>query len=86
MRGRPKEPVIEPKPLKFTRIYEDDETIETWIYDLKKWDRGPIEVNIKYKPGAEKNIKSRIKENKQQKKIARQMKKINERSSTKIKS
>lgn len=65
------------KERKFTRVYEDDETIETWIYDLDVFDRGPIEVNIEYKENAEKEIKKRAKEVKQQKKIARQMKKIN---------
>lgn len=70
--------VKENKPLKFTRVYEDDEIIETWKFDLKKFDKGPIEVDIKYKAGAEKAIKLRAKEAKQQKKTARQMKKINE--------
>ena len=62
---------------KFTRVYEDEDTIETWTFDLDKFKRGPIEVDIKYKPGAEKRIKQRVKEAKQQKKIARQMNKIN---------
>jgi hypothetical protein len=61
----------------FTRVYEDDETIETWTFDLDKFDKGPISVDIKYKAGAEKQIKSRAKEEKQIKKTARQMKKIN---------
>jgi hypothetical protein len=65
---------------KFTRVYEDEDTIETWYYNLDKFDRGPIEVDIKYKTGAEKRIKTRAKEVKQQKKTARQMKKINNRN------
>ena len=67
------------KETKFTRVYEDDETIETWTFDLDKFDKGPISVDIKYKVGADKAIKLRAKEAKQQKKIARQMKKINNR-------
>jgi hypothetical protein len=68
------------KDRKFTRVYEDDETIETWIFDLDKFDKGPISVDIKYKAGAEKKIKARAKDNKQVKKIARQMKKINNKN------
>ena len=67
----------ESKPTKFTRTYEDELTIETWKYDLKKFSNGPIEVDIKYKAGAEKVLKQQAKEVKQQKKIERQMKKIN---------
>jgi hypothetical protein len=65
---------------KFTRVYEDEDTIETWVYDLDKFDKGPISVEIKYKAGAEKRIKQRAKDTTQQKKIARQMKKINNRN------
>jgi hypothetical protein len=68
------------KETKFTRVYEDDETIETWTFDLDKFDKGPISVDIKYKAGADKAIKLRAKEAKQEKKIARQMKKINNRN------
>ena len=75
-RGRPKEMQAEPTPTKFIRIYEDDETIETWKFDTNKFSRGPIEVDIKYKAGSEKAIKARQKEVKQIKKTARQMKKI----------
>jgi hypothetical protein len=75
-RGRPKEIVIEPAPRKFTKVYEDEYTIETWIYNLDKH-HGPISVDIKYKPGAEKAIKQNVKNAKQEKKTARQMKKIN---------
>ena len=75
-RGRPKETVIEPSPRKFTKVYEDEYAIETWTYDLDIH-RGPINVDIKYKTGAEKAIKLRAKEAKQEKRTARQMKKIN---------
>lgn len=79
-RGRPKEIIHEPLPTKFTRVYEDEYTIETWKFDLKKFDKGPIEVDIKYKAGAEKALKLKAKEVKQQKKIERQMKKINNKN------
>ena len=65
------------KERKFTRVYEDEDTIETWTFDLDIFDRGPISTEIKYKAGAEKRIKQRAKEAKQVKKAARQMKKIN---------
>jgi hypothetical protein len=76
MRGRPKEIIDEPKPTKFERRYEDEDSVEIWKFDLKKFDKGPIEVNITYKAGAEKRLKQRAKDAKQAKKIARQMKKI----------
>ena len=79
MRGRPKEIVTEPSPRKFTKVYEDEDMIETWTYDLDKH-HGPLSVDIKYRAGAEKAIKQRAKEAKQEKKTARQMKKINERN------
>ena len=66
--------------MKFERKYEDDDTIEIWKFDLEKFSNGPIEVDIKYKNGAEKRIKQRAKEAKQEKKIARQMNKINNRN------
>jgi len=78
MRGRPKEIVIEPSPRKFTKVYEDEYAVETWTYDLNKH-HGPMSVEIKYKPGAEKAIKQNAKNAKQEKKTARQMKKINNR-------
>jgi len=77
MRGRPKEQLPQEQPRRFTRIYEDEDAIETWFYDLDQFDRGPIEVDIKYKTGAEKRLKQQAKETKQAKKIARQMNKIN---------
>ena len=78
MRGRPKEIVIESSPRKFTKVYEDEYAVETWTYDLNKH-HGPMSVEIKYKPGAEKAIKQNAKNAKQEKKTARQMKKINNR-------
>jgi ribosomal protein S8 len=79
MRGRPKETPTEPyPPRKFTRVYEDEDMIETWTYNLDRRS-GPLSVEIKYKTGAEKAIKQRAKEAKQEKKTARQMKKINNR-------
>ena len=66
--------------MKFQRKYEDEDTIETWMFDLEKFKHGPIEVDIKYKAGAEKRIKVHAKEAKQEKKIARQMKKINNKN------
>jgi len=69
-RGRPKEIIHEPPPTKFSRVYEDEYAIETWNFDLKKFDKGPIEVDIKYKAGAEKALKLIAKEAKQQKKIS----------------
>jgi len=79
-RGRPA--AIEPveAPRKYTRIYEDEYAIETWSFDVDKFSRGPISVEIKYKTGAEKAIKQNAKQVKQDKKTARQMKKINERN------
>jgi hypothetical protein len=65
---------------KFTRVYEDEDTTEIWTFDLDKFIRGPISVEIKYKAGAEKRIKQRAKDTKQEKRTARQMKKINNRN------
>jgi hypothetical protein len=78
-RGRPKEIAQEPTLRKFTRVYEDDETIETWTFDLDKFERGPINVDIKYKNGLDKpkNWNKKAKEAKDQRRIGRQMKKIN---------
>jgi hypothetical protein len=82
-RGRPKEIINEQPPRKFIRVYEDELTTETWKFDLDKFANGPIEVDIKYKTGAEKTLKLRAKEAKQEKKIAKQMKKINEKQNGK---
>jgi hypothetical protein len=41
----------EDKPTKFERVYEDEDTISIWKYDLTKSTTGPFEVEIKYKRG-----------------------------------
>lgn len=41
----------EQKPDKFERIYEDDESISIWKYNLKKNPYGPVEVEYKWKKG-----------------------------------
>ena len=79
-RGRPAAIIQEEAPRKFTRVYEDEYAVETWTFDIDKFRNGPIQVDIKYKAGAEKAIKLNAKNNKQEKKSARQMKKINERN------
>jgi len=79
-RGRPAAIIQEEAPRKYTRIYEDEYAIETWTFDIDKFRNGPILVEIKYKAGAEKAIKLNAKNNKQEKKASRQMKKINERN------
>ncbi len=79
-RGRPAAIIQEEAPRKFTRVYEDEYAVETWSFDIDKFRNGPILVEIKYKAGAEKAIKLNAKNNKQEKKSARQMKKINERN------
>ena len=66
--------------MKFQRVYEDELTTETWTFDTDKFRNGPISVDIKYKAGAEKAMKLQAKQAKQEKKTARQMKKINERN------
>jgi len=79
-RGRPAAIIQEEAPRKFTRVYEDEYAVETWTFDIDKFRNGPIQVDIKYKAGAEKAIKLNAKNNKQEKKAERQMKKINERN------
>lgn len=75
-RGRPKQTPVEEQLTKFSRVYEDDFTIRTWRYDLDITDRGPVEVSITYKPGAEQAQKQIAKEAKEAKRIRNQMKKI----------
>ncbi len=79
-RGRPATIIQEEAPRKYTRVYEDEYAIETWSFDIDKFRNGPIQVDIKYKAGAEKAIKLNAKQSKIDKKSARQMKKINERN------
>jgi hypothetical protein len=78
-RGRPATIIQEPTLRKFNRLYEDEDSTSIWSFDLDKFDKGPISVEIKYKVGAEKSIKMRAIEAKQIKKTERQMKKINNR-------
>ena len=61
-------------------MYEDDQTIETWIYDLTKSLSGPVEVNIRYKNGIDKKWNKIQEENKKEKSTARKMKKINNKN------
>lgn len=70
---------------KFTRTYEDDETIETWMFDLDKFSRGPVHVDIKYKNGLDKpkQWNKRLKDAKNERRVERQMKKINENTRVK---
>ena len=76
-RGRPAI-IVQEEPLrKYTRVFEDEYAVETWTYNLDKFRNGPILVEIKYKAGAEKAMKQNAKQVKQEKKTARQMKKIN---------
>ena len=49
--ARPKtiKPTPSENPNKYTRIYEDEESIVTWTYNLNIFSNGPISVEIKYK-------------------------------------
>lgn len=84
-RGRPKEPEVVVAPRKYTKVYEDEDTIETWTYDLNKFERGPVLVEIKYKNGLDKskNWNKLAKQAKDDRRSSRQMKKINENNNTK---
>ena len=42
---------VESKPTKFERVYEDEDSISIWKYDLDKHPYGPILTEIKYKRG-----------------------------------
>lgn len=41
--------IPETKTTKFERIYEDENSISVWKYDLNKQQYGPVDVEIKYK-------------------------------------
>jgi hypothetical protein len=81
-RGRPKKIQIENdvpkvgKLTKFERRYEDEDTITIWKYDLLK-SNGPIDVNITYKNGSDKNWDKKQKQMKEERRIERQIKKLN---------
>ena len=81
-KGRPKEMQLEDMPRKFIRIYEDEQTTETWKYDLNK-SNGPVDVSITYKNGGDKNWAKKQKQAKEEKRAERQMKKINDRNKVK---
>jgi hypothetical protein len=68
--------------MKFQRVYEDELTTETWSFDTDKFRNGPISVDIKYKNGVDKpkNWNKIAKQAKDDRRSARQMKKINERN------
>jgi hypothetical protein len=82
-RGRKKliENIVD-KVTKFERHYEDDETTQTWKYDLTK-SNGPIEVKISYKNNIDKDWGKRAKQAKDERRIERQMNKINVKIKTK---
>ena len=81
-RGRPAAIIQEEAPRKYTRVYEDEYAIETWTFDIDKFRNGPISVDIKYKDGIDKqkNWNKIAKQSRDDKRNARQMKKINERN------
>ena len=68
--------------MKFIRTYEHETTTETWTFDTDKFRNGPISVDIKYKDGADKpkNWNKVVKQGKDDRRNARQMKQINERN------
>jgi len=68
--------------MKFQRVYEHEDTTETWTFDTDRFRNGPISVDIKYKNGADKpkNWNALAKQAKNDRRNARQMKKINERN------
>ena len=78
-RGRPKEIIQEPTPTKWERKFEDEDCTEIWKFDSKKTTKGPVEVNITYKNGIDKQVNwnKRAKESKDERRTTRQMKKIN---------
>jgi hypothetical protein len=66
--------------MKFQRVYEDENMIETWTFDTDVFKNGPISVDIKYKNGFDKKWSKIQKEAKDDRRTAREMKKINERN------
>ena len=42
-------PIQSDNPNKYTRVYEDDESITTWTFNLDIFPNGPIAVDIKHK-------------------------------------
>jgi len=84
-RGRPIESTASDIPRKFKRVYEHEDCTIIWKFDLDITDKGPIEVDIKYKNNSdsEKNWKNKAKNAKEERRINREMKKINERNNIK---
>jgi hypothetical protein len=68
--------------MKFQRTYEHEDSTEVWSFDTDKFRNGPISVDIKYKDGADKskNWNKVVKQGKDDRRSARQMKKINEKN------
>ena len=82
-RGRPPQTEDKIKPVKYDVRYENDDSTEVWKYNTKLNPTGPVEVIITYKGDAVKKWGSKLKEAKQQKKTALQMKKINQKTKKK---
>lgn len=83
-RGRPKETPIVEKPRRYQKVYEDDDSIETWVYNLDKFPNGPITVDIKYKNNYDKNWGKMQREAKRIKKETRRIKKVAENKNVKL--
>jgi hypothetical protein len=66
--------------MKFQRTYEDENMIEVWSFDTDRFANGPISVDIKYKNGFDKKWSKIQKEAKDDRRVARQIKKINEKN------
>jgi len=49
------------KPQRFEHVFEDDECISIWKYDLKKQPNGPISVEYKWKASYLKELEIRKK-------------------------
>jgi len=49
------------KKEQYQQVYEDDETVAVWTYDLTKFKNGPISVDIKYKYDPVKKVTNRQK-------------------------
>ena len=85
-RGRPKLDIVE-QPRKFTRVYEHEDSTIIWKFDLDITNKGPIDVEIKYKNGSDtpKYWSKKRKEAKEERRINREMRKINEKNNPKKK-
>ena len=83
-RGRAKVEVVE-TPRKFTRVYEHEDSTVIWKFDLDKFDKGPIDVEIRHKNGSDtlKYWSKKRKEAKDERRINREMRKINEKNNLK---